>query len=245
MAGDEANGGAAASGRVGRRAPRHRLFLDTADAAAYARWLPSGLLHGVTTNPTLLARAGLRTDAESVARLAAAAFGAGAAEFQAQAWGGTAEAYERSGRRLAALDPRLVVKVPMSEPGLAAARALLDGGCRVTMTAVYDPSQALAAAALGADYAAPYHGRIGDAGRDADAAIAAMLRIVGAGPEPRTRLLVASVRSASIAAALAAAGCDTLTLAPEVLEATVARADSAAATAVFEADADGPPEAAR
>ena len=217
------------------RPTRHRLFIDTADPAAFERWLPTGIVHGVTTNPTVLARAGRRTAIASLAPLAERALGLGAAEFQAQAWGGTASDYERTGLELAAIAPEVVVKVPMGEAGLHAARALLARGVRVTMTAVHDASQVLAAVLLGADYVAPYHGRIGEAGRDADAAIAAMLRIAdGAG---RTRVLVASVRSATSAAALAAAGCDTMTVSPDVLEAMVARADSAASTAAFEADA--------
>ena len=158
-------------------------------------------------------------------------------EFQAQVWGGTAEGYERTGRQIAALDPRTVVKVPMTEAGLVAAARLVERGVRVTMTAVFDVSQALVATALGVDYAAPYHGRFGDAGRDADAIIDGMLRVVGVSGGPRTRLLVASVRSAAIASRLAVLGCDTLTLSPSVLEEMVLHEDSAAATAVFEADA--------
>ena len=184
---EEANGGTAGTERTARRAPRHRLFLDSADTDAFERWLTTGVLHGVTTNPTILARAGRRSDIETLTRLAAFAFEHGAAEFQAQVWGGTRERYERTGRQIAALDPRMVVKVPMTEAGLVAARALVGRGVRVTMTAVLDASQALAAAALGADYAAPYHGRIGDTGRDADAAITDMLRIVGP-PRGRARV---------------------------------------------------------
>lgn len=237
MRSEKANDGVSGAEHLARRAARHRLFLDSADSDACERWLPTGILHGVTTNPTILARAGLRSDIATLTRLAAFAFERGAAEFQAQVWGGTRERYERTGRQIAALDPRMVVKVPMTEAGLAAARALVGDGVRVTMTAVLDASQALVAAALGTDYAAPYHGRIGDAGRDADAVIADMLRIVGTAEEPRTRLLVASVRSAEIATRLAAAGCDTLTLSPAVLEAMVVREDSEAATALFESDA--------
>ena len=239
MESEETNDVAPGAGRVVRRAPHHRLFIDTADTDACERWLPTGILHGVTTNPTILAREGLRSNVETLARLAAFAFERGVDEFQAQVWGGTRERYERTGRQIAALDPRMVVKVPVTEAGLAAARALVEEGVRVTITAVLDPSQVLVAAALGADYAAPYHGRIGDDGRDADAAIADMLRIVDTTERPRTRLLVASVRSAAIATKLAAAGCDTLTLSPAVLEAMVVREDSEAATALFETDAAG------
>ena len=229
---------------MGLRSSGHRLFIDTAEAAALERWLPTGILHGVTTNPTILARAGLGSDVDTLARLAAFAFEHGAVEFQAQTWGGTAADYTRTGHRLAALDPRMVVKVPMTTAGLRAARALVEHDVRVTMTAIHDAAQVLVASALGADYAAPYHGRIADAERDADRAIEAMLAITRAGGgtaserrSPRTRVLVASVRSARVAARLAARGCDTLTLSPEVLEAMVVHPDSEAATAAFEAEA--------
>ncbi len=219
---------------------QHRLFIDSADATALKRWLPCGVLHGVTTNPTLLHRAGVDCTPRAIRDLACLAFDLGATEFQAQAWGGSAEQYQSIGQQLADISPQMVIKLPMNEAGLTAAHRLLDQEIRVTMTAVYGVEQAVAAASIGVDYVAPYHGRLRDDGRDADAIVQDMLKIMqGIPAERRTRVLVASIRSARIAGELAAAGCDTLTVAPLVLEDMLERPDSAAAITRFEQDASG------
>lgn len=222
----------------------YRLFLDTADLTAWQRWLPTGLFHGVTTNPTILKRSDEACTLENVARLAGLALDGGAAEFQAQAWGKTRARLLETGRALAAVDPRVVVKLPVTEEGVHAARALRDEGVRLTLTAVYAPHQVLTACALGADYAAPYYGRIGDLGRDADMVVADMQAIADGtrNAEDGTRLLVASLRTAADVARLAAMGCDTFTFSPTVAEEMFADGDTNAAAAVFEADA-GPSSA--
>jgi transaldolase len=140
---------------------------------------------------------------------------------------------------LAAHDPALVlVKLPATRDGFAAGAVLRAQNMRVTMTAVYTPAQALASAALGATYAAPYYGRIGDAGGDADATIAAMHAVLRTGGD-QTRLLVASLRRPEDVAQLAARGCDTFTMAPPVAEALLTSEASEAAAAAFARDAAG------
>ncbi len=217
----------------------YRIFLDTADTNAWARWLPTGLFIGVTTNPTLLKRAGEPCTLGNVRRLAKAALDRGATEFQAQAWGAKADALLETGRALAAIDPRIVVKVPITEDGIRAARTLRDEMVRLTMTAVYAPHQVLTACALGADYVAPYYGRIGDLGQDADAIVADMQDIAATTrtDETGTRVLIASLRSATDLAKLAALGCDTFTISPAVAGELFADENTAKAAGVFEADA--------
>jgi transaldolase len=212
----------------------YRLFLDTAEVEAWRRFAPIGLFHGVTTNPTLLIRANMPCQEDTLARLVAEAAGLGFAEIHLQSWGGTAEALRERGLRLAALDPqRVVVKVPAVPPGFAAAARLIAAGARVTMTAVYSPAQALAATVVGAAYAAPYFGRLSDAGRDAAAVIGAMRAVLRVGGD-RTRLLVASLRASSQVADLAAAGCDTFTIAEPVAASLLQDEASFAAAADFE-----------
>ncbi len=194
---------------------RIRLFLDTADKAAWRSWLPTGLFHGVTTNPTLLAAAGIPCNLPALGPLVDAAFGFGANEMQIQTFGRSSDALERNGRAIAALDPRIVVKVPITREGALAASRLGADGIRITMTAVYAAHQALSAAALGADYAAPYLGRMNDAGRDGQGEIAAMRDMVAASGS-RMRILVASLRSAEDLSRLAARGLDTFTFSPTV-----------------------------
>ena len=213
-----------------------RLFLDSADGAAHARWLATGLFHGITTNPTILRRAGVPCETSAIRDLARAALDLGAREVQAQAWGGTMDAYRETGEAIAAMDRRMVVKLPATEPGFAAARHLIAVGARVTITAAYAPHHALAAAAVGASYVAPYHGRMGDAGIDAAAAVRAMTR-AGEATGGAMRVLVASIRSAAEVSALLALGCDTLTFGVNVAEEMVTEPHTLAATEAFEAHA--------
>ena len=115
---------------------RPRLFLDSADRAAWDEWLPTGLFHGITTNPTILANAGIANTLSELSRLSHIAFEADVSEFQAQTWGRSSEALIDNGRVIAALDPRMVVKVPITREGAIAAATLKAEGVRITMTAV-------------------------------------------------------------------------------------------------------------
>lgn len=219
---------------------RFRLFLDSADVTAWRRLIPLGLFHGVTTNPTLLLRAGMPCRLDAFTQLADEARRLGCAELHCQAWGDDAAAFAMCGASLAAHDPALIlVKLPATRDGFAAGAMLRAQDIRVTMTAVYTPAQALASSALGAAYAAPYFGRIGDAGGDAEATIAAMRAVLRTGGD-QTRLLVASLRRPEDVANLAARGCDTFTIAPAVAEAMLASDASEAAAAAFARDAAGP-----
>ena len=218
------------------RASRLRLFLDTAEVSAWEEWLPTGLFHGVTTNPTLLQAAGIACTQANLAALTERACVAGAEEIQMQTWGG-AEALVENGRALTAIDQRVVVKVPLTVDGVKAVKRLRAEGIRTTLTALYAPHQVLTAAAARADYAAPYFGRIGDTGRDALAETAAMRAII-AGLGSPMRLLVASIRSAADLASLAAVGVDTFTIGPQVAAELFADPDTAKAVQAFE-DAAG------
>ena len=217
---------------------RIRLFLDTADKAAWRSWLPTGLFHGVTTNPTLLAAAGIPCDLGALAPLVEAAFGFGASEVQVQTFGRSPEALERNGRAIAALDPRIVVKVPITREGIVTASRLSADGIRITLTAVYAAHQALTAAAIGADYAAPYLGRMNDAGRDGIAEIVAMREMTAASGSAM-RILVASLRTPEDLARLAARGLDTFTFSPKVAAMLFADPLTEAAAEAFEVAASG------
>ena len=213
-----------------------RLFLDTADPQHWREWLPSGLFRGVTTNPTLLRRAGQPCHLEGLAELCGQALDLGAQELHLQAWGADLLA---CGRRLAALAPgRIWVKLPITRQGAEAASALIAEGQAVTFTACYEPAQVLLAAALGAEYIAPYLGRIGDLGRDGHAELARMQRCLEGVGSP-LRLLVASLRSPDDLARLAAEGLDTFTISPAIATALFAVDPTVAAAEQFERDARG------
>ncbi len=197
-----------------------RLYLDTADSAAWERLLPLGFCHGVTTNPLLLERAGQACTVANLDRLAARAAELGAREIHLQTWGGDAQAMAANGRALAAVGAPIAVavKIPATADGFAAARMLVAEGIAVTMTAVYTEGQVLAAAGLGAAFAAPYLGRLDDAGRDGRAVLLRMQAIARTGS---LRLLAASLRSADRVVDLAAAGLDTFTFGPDVASALI------------------------
>ncbi len=218
-------------------APGLRLLLDSADRAAWAEWLPLGCFHGVTTNPVLLKAADVPCTVPAVTELVRRAIDLGAGEVHAQTWGRARDAYHEHGRALAAIDPKVVVKVPTTVEGAAAAAKLRDEGVRLTMTAVYTVAQALIAGALGAEYAAPYLGRMTDAGHDGFAEIAAMARIARA-QGSCMRILVASLRRTDDIVRLAGEGLDTFTFNPKLVAGFFSDRAAAEAVEAFEAAAE-------
>jgi transaldolase len=141
------------------------------------------------------------------------------------------------GRWLHELDPvRVLVKVPATLDGFAAASRLAAAGVRITVTAVYAPRQLLLAEAVGARYAAVYMGRMRDAGEDAQAVIGAMLEVTRA-QQMAVRLLVASVRTPEDVEALAALGAPCATLPPDLFLALPVVEATLEATRVFQDDA--------
>lgn len=214
-----------------------RFLLDTADRAAWTQWLPLGCFYGVTTNPTLLKAADVPCSVTALTRLARQAIDLGAGEVHVQTWGRTRTLYVEHGRALAAIDPKIIVKVPTTIEGAAAAATLRREGVRLTMTAVYNVAQALVASALGADYAAPYLGRMNDAGHDGFGEIATMARTARA-QGSSMRILVASLRDPSDIVRLAADGLDAFTFNPKLIPGFFADRDAALAVEAFEAAAE-------
>jgi transaldolase len=217
-----------------------RLLLDTADPEAWSQWLPSGLFEGVTTNPTLLRRVGLPCQIDTLTVLTQRALELGVAELHLQAWGEEPAVLADRGAALAALAPgRVLVKLPITRAGAAAARQLIAAAVPVTFTACYRVEQVLVAAALGARYIAPYLGRISDLGGDGHGELVAMQRALD-GVGATTRLLVASLRVPSDLSRLAAAGLSTFTLAPNLAAALLDHPATEAAARQFEIDATAP-----
>ncbi|MGR3273503.1 transaldolase family protein [Acaryochloris marina NIES-2412] len=193
------------------------LFLDTADIKAWDFWLSKGLFYGVTTNPTLLERAHIPCTLDQLKKLAIEAFQRGAQEIHLQTWGTEVEDLVRRGCAIAAIDSRVVVKVPITLAGTEAAAQLIQQGIRVTLTGVYAVHQALIAAALKADYAAPYLGRMTDLGQDGRQDIISMQRGLN-GVNSSTKLLVASIRSVDDITDLTQETLDTFTVSPAIAE---------------------------
>jgi transaldolase len=227
--GQPAGGGAPAFGGV-------KLLVDTAEVSQWERLLPSGVFYGVTTNPKLINQAGLPCTLDSLRSLARDAFDLGANEIHLQVWGmDSGEMLER-GLELAAIDPRVRVKVPGTPAGFPCARVLAKEGALVTLTALHAAQQTLAAIALGAAYAVPYLGRMNDAGMDGMAEVLAMQEMVEHFPS-KTRVLVASIRQMSDMVALARHGVGVYALSPALAEALLENPMSLQAAADFEENA--------
>lgn len=207
-----------------------RLYVDSADVDRVGALLTAGVVHGVTTNPTILERGG-RTAAE-IPELYARWVGEGAGEVFFQAWGGDAASFRRSADGLLALGDRVAVKVPATREGFAAASGLVRDGATVLVTAVYSVAQALTCASIGVRYIAPYLGRMRDAGMDGDALIA---RMQGVCVDSATDVLAASLRSPDDIVALREAGVPYFTAAPDVIEQMLLNDVSDSSAAEFDA----------
>lgn len=204
------------------------LYLDSADRAALAPLLETGLFAGVTTNPAILDRAGMT--AADLPALADWLRARGVRRFYAQATGATTEQIRSSAHAVAALGEDVVVKLVATAESLAVARELTEAGREVLVTAVYHPAQGLLAAAAGAQEIAPYVGRTSERGRDGIALVRDIARLA-----PGVRILAASLRSPDQAAAVAVAGAHDLTVSTDLARALLGDELTLAAAAEFEA----------
>eukprot|EP00798_Chlamydomonas_sp_ICE-L_P014719 gene14719-20760_t len=195
-----------------------RMFLDSASVTQWDLWLNTGIFYGFTTNPLILERDGVKCNLRSITKLAKTAFDLGVQELQVQAWGDDVQKLTSVAFDLAGINPKkVVVKLPCTLEGIQTASLLRDADIRVTITGVYSPQQVILAQSVGAEYAAPYLGRMNDAFGEGQgvAAVSQMLQI-NATSKTKMRLLMASVREASEISNLAALGCDTFTISPTV-----------------------------
>src|SRR4029450_1592529 len=210
---------------------RVRLYLDTADRNAAESLLATGLFYGVTTNPTILPRAS--KGVSELKEIYRWAIDAGAREVFFQAWGEEASTLVERGQWLRDLGQEVVVKFVATRAGSTACATLAARGAPTLLTAIYDPGQAIIAAAAGATYIAPDFGRMNDAGREGIAEIVAMHEVLVA-TGSRTKVLLASVRSVPEMVALARHGVDCFTMAPAVAEQFFTDPTTAEAARTFE-----------
>jgi len=219
--------------------PAMRLYLDTADQTAWAEWMPSGVFCGITTNPLLASRAGLTYDQINWQDLVQIAADAGAQEFHAQAIGNETDALcfaENLYAYGAASNIECVVKIPLNTWGISITSKIQGLGGKTLMTACYDAKQMITANALGADYIAPYFGRMAEAGLDAMAHMRAIHAMSWNGP---CRPLIASLRSAQQMVDIAEIGHDCFTIAPAIAQDLFHNALTEAAAQEFESAAKG------
>ncbi len=189
-----------------------KFFLDSADVGEIRELAGTGLVDGVTTNPSLVARSG-RDFLEVVAEICGVVAGPVSAEVAAVGHEGmTAE-----GRRLAAVAGNVAVKVPLTPDGLRACRALADEGVAVNVTLCFSAGQAILAAKAGAAFVSPFAGRLDDAGQDGMGLVRDICAIYANYAEFRTEVLAASIRGPGHVAAAALAGAHVATVPPAVL----------------------------
>ncbi|MEM1030583.1 MAG: fructose-6-phosphate aldolase [Myxococcota bacterium] len=138
-----------------------KLFIDSGDVGEIREAQAMGAIDGVTTNPSLLAKAG-RPTVEVISEICEIVDGPVSAEVLATDTDGILS----EGRALAALHPNVVVKVPLIKDGLKAVRTFADAGIKTNVTLCFSAPQALMAAKAGATYISPFVGRIDDVGGD-------------------------------------------------------------------------------
>lgn len=207
-----------------------QLFIDTADIEAIKKANAMGFISGVTTNPSLIAKEGKDFHA-TIKEIASIVDGPISAEVLAD----DAEGMVEQGKVLAALDPHVVVKIPMTGEGMKAVAVLHKLGIRTNVTLVFSANQALLAARAGASFVSPFVGRVEDIGWDGIAlieTISDMFRIHGI----ETKIIAASIRKPQHIMQCALAGADIATCPFKVLEAALHHPLTDAGIARFKAD---------
>ncbi|MCB1483108.1 MAG: fructose-6-phosphate aldolase [Rhodobiaceae bacterium] len=193
-----------------------KFFIDTADIDEIRDLAATGLVDGVTTNPSLVAKSG-RDFKEVVAEICEVVAGPVSAEVTAT----DAENMIAEGRELAKIAKNVTVKVPLTWDGLKACRALSDGGTMVNVTLCFSANQALLAAKAGATFISPFIGRLDDINLDGMDLIREIRIIYDNYDALDTQILAASIRSPNHVKDSAMAGADVATVPPAVLRSLV------------------------
>lgn len=189
-----------------------KFFVDTADTAEIGELAASGLLDGVTTNPSLIAKSG-RKMADVIAEICAIVPGPVSAEVTAT----EADGMVAEGRYLAGIADNVVVKVPLTPAGLKACKIFSDEGIKTNVTLCFSAAQAILAAKAGATFVSPFVGRLDDIGQDGMELIADIVQIYANYPAFTTEVLVASIRNPVHVVDAAKLGADVCTVPPSTL----------------------------
>ena len=189
-----------------------KFFLDTANINEIREVASTGILDGITTNPTLISKEGNPFE-EQLLKICALVDGPVSAETVSPDAAGMVE----EGRHLAKLHKNIVVKCPMTREGLKATKMLSDEGIRVNVTLIFSAPQALLAAKAGAYFISPFVGRLDDIGQDGMELIRDIIAILQ-NYEYQAQVLVASVRTPGHVVQAGKLGADICTLPAKVFE---------------------------
>lgn len=191
-----------------------KFFIDTAVVDEIKEANDMGIICGVTTNPSLIAKSG-RDFSEVIHEIAAIVDGPISGEVKATTTDATGMIEE--GRAIAAIHPNMVVKIPMTEEGLKACKTLSAEGIKVNMTLIFSANQALLAARAGAAYVSPFIGRIDDISMSGMDLIRSVVEIFSY-TDLQTEIIAASVRNPVHVTECALAGADIATVPYKVLK---------------------------
>lgn len=189
-----------------------KFFVDTGDIAEIRDLAATGLLDGVTTNPSLIAKAG-KPFIPLIEEICAVVSGPVSAEVAATDY----ETMRAEGLKLSKIAPNVAVKVPLTPAGLKVCKELADNGTMVNVTLCFTPMQALLAAKAGATFISPFVGRLDDISFDGMQLIADIMTIYENYPNFQTEVLVASVRHPVHILEAARLGADVMTCPPDVI----------------------------
>ena len=190
-----------------------KIYLDTANLEEIKTAIERGILDGVTTNPTLIAREGRDPDTHFKDVLNLVAPRPVSLEVISEDFDGMV----REARELSALADNVVVKIPMTEDGVRAVSVLSKEGIKTNVTLIFTPMQALLAAKAGATYVSPFMGRLDDRGWDGVELVAEIVQIF-ANYNIETEIIAASTRSVRHVREVALLGVDIVTMPFKVLK---------------------------
>lgn len=193
-----------------------KFFVDTADTAEIRDLAATGLLDGVTTNPSLIAKSG-RDFKETIAEICSIVPGPVSAEVAATDY----DTMLKEGRLLAKIADNVTIKVPLTIDGLKTCNALTSEGTMVNVTLCFSANQALLAAKAGATFISPFIGRLDDIGLDGMELIREIRTIYDNYPNLKTEILAASIRTVNHVRDAALIGADVATIPPATLKALV------------------------
>jgi transaldolase len=190
-----------------------KFFVDTAEIAEIRELAETGLLDGVTTNPSLIAKSG-RKITEVIAEICAVVPGPVSAEVAATDY----EQMLKEAAVLKAIAPNVTIKVPLTPDGLRACHTLSQEGTMVNVTLCFSAAQALLAAKAGASFISPFVGRLDDIGQNGMDLIADIVQIYANYPAIKTEVLVASIRNPIHLIEAAKIGADVATIPPAIIK---------------------------
>ncbi|MEO1250097.1 MAG: fructose-6-phosphate aldolase [Pseudomonadota bacterium] len=189
-----------------------KFFVDTADIEEIRDLAATGLLDGVTTNPSLVAKSG-KSFLDLIAEICAVVDGPVSAEVTAT----DEQTMLEEGRKLSKIADNIAVKLPLTPDGLKVCRALSTDGIMVNVTLCFSAGQALLAAKAGATFISPFVGRLDDIGHDGMQLIGEILEIYSSYEAIQTEVLAASIRSTAHVIQAARMGADVATMPPGVI----------------------------